>query len=247
MSEPRACPFCTIDPARIVDADDVALAARDGYPVNPGRTLVIPRRHVATWFEATEDEQRAIMALVARVNARLDEELHPDGCNVGINVGEAAGHTVMHLHMHVIPRFRGDVDDPRGGVRLVIPSERNYKRPGYVPRRRRRGVPIASGGREDSFLPHILPLLREAREVATLSAFVQGSGADCLHEELGLALRRGARVRALTGDYLDITQARALRGLFDLVRGREAEVAEADESGADRRRGPSCASSSWSG
>lgn len=147
---------------------------------------------------------------------------------MGVNVGEAAGQTVMHLHVHVIPRFRGDVDDPRGGVRFVIPSEGNYERPGHIPRLPRRGAPLATGGREDPFLPHLLPLLRGASNIAILVAFAQGSGVDRLQGEIVAALRRGARVRVLTGDYLNLTQARALRSLLDLARGREAEIAEPD-------------------
>ena len=128
------CPFCAMDAQRVVDANDLAFVVRDGYPVNPGHTLVIPRRHVASWFDATDAERAAILALVDAAKATLDGELHPDGYNVGINIGEAAGQTVMHLHVHLIPRFAGDVDDPRGGVRYVIPERGNYKRPGVVAR-----------------------------------------------------------------------------------------------------------------
>ena len=92
-----------------------AHAIRDSYPVNEGHTLVIPHRHVPTWFDATPDEQQAIMALVEQVKADLDAELHPAGYNIGINVGTAAGQTVMHLHVHVIPRFEGVAMNPPGG------------------------------------------------------------------------------------------------------------------------------------
>jgi len=95
--------------------------------VSPGHTLVVPRRQFASWFKATHEEQTAIFALVDEVKRQLDKQTpKPDGYNVGINVGEAAGQTVMHLHVHVIPRYRGDVDDPRGGVRHVIPGKGNY-------------------------------------------------------------------------------------------------------------------------
>ncbi len=97
---------------------------------------MIPRRHFDSWFSATEEERSALMTLVDDVRARLDDELHPDGYNIGINVGEAAGQTVMHLHIHVIPRFGGDVDDPAGGVRFVIPARGNYRRPGHIPQGR---------------------------------------------------------------------------------------------------------------
>ena len=109
-----------------VAANALAFAIRDGFPVSPGHTLVIPRRLVATWFEATREEQLAILELVDEVKARLDAELRPDGYNIGINAGVAAGQTVMHLHVHLIPRYSGDVADPRGGVRHLMPGKGNY-------------------------------------------------------------------------------------------------------------------------
>jgi len=130
------CPLCRIEPLRIALANTVAVAVRDTFSVNPGHTLVILRRHIPSWFDAIADERTALMALVDEVKASLDKELHPDGYNIGINVGEAAGQTVMHLHVHVIPRFAGDVDDPRGGVRFVIPARGNYQRPGHIPQAR---------------------------------------------------------------------------------------------------------------
>ncbi len=114
------CPFCRIDPERVVAQNDVAFAIRDNFPVHPGHTLVIPQRHVASWFDATEAERLGVMELVDKVKLELDgTDPRPDGYNVGVNVGEAAGQTVMHLHVHLIPRFVGDVEDPRGGVRWV--------------------------------------------------------------------------------------------------------------------------------
>jgi diadenosine tetraphosphate (Ap4A) HIT family hydrolase len=122
-------PFLAVPSSEWVASNDLAFAIRDRYPVAPGHTLVVPRRGVATWFEASADEQRALMELVAVVKAGLDEQLAPDGYNVGWNVGEAAGQTVFHLHVHVIPRRRGDVADPTGGVRNVIPGRGNYRLP----------------------------------------------------------------------------------------------------------------------
>jgi len=125
--------MCTLDENNIVAANDLAVAFRDNFPVSPGHTLVITRRHAETWFEATRDEQVAVLDLINEVKNCLDDELLPDGYNVGFNAGEAAGQTIPHLHVHVIPRFVGDVDDPTGGVRLVVPDKGNYRRPGFVP------------------------------------------------------------------------------------------------------------------
>ena len=130
----EACPFCDLPPERIVAENALALATPDAFPASPGHTLVVPRRHVASWFDATPAEQEAILALVARVKDELEHDRRPDGYNIGINVGEAAGQTVMHLHVHLIPRYTRDVDDPRGGVRYAIPDKGNYKEPGKIPK-----------------------------------------------------------------------------------------------------------------
>lgn len=121
-------PFLTRPSSEWVGSNPLAFAIRDLYPVTRGHTLIVPRRLVATWFEATREERLAIVDLIDVVKAQLDAEFHPDGYNVGFNAGEAAGQTVMHLHVHVIPRYRGDMPDPRGGVRHVIPDKGNYLR-----------------------------------------------------------------------------------------------------------------------
>lgn len=119
-------PFLDIAPDEWVASNELAFAIRDGFPVTEGHTLVIPRREIATWWEASAEERAAMMALVDEVRAELDERFEPDGYNLGMNLGAAAGQTVFHLHLHVIPRYDGDVDDPRGGVRHVIPAKGNY-------------------------------------------------------------------------------------------------------------------------
>lgn len=121
-------PFLERARADWVASNSLAFAIRDAYPISRGHTLVVPFRLIATWFDASKEEKAAIIELMDSVRAQLDAEFHPDGYNVGFNVGEAAGQTVMHLHVHVIPRYRGDVADPRGGVRHVIPGKGNYLR-----------------------------------------------------------------------------------------------------------------------
>lgn len=207
-------PFLEAPSSSWVARNDRAFALRDRFPVSPGHTLVIPRRLVATWFDATPEEHAAIFALVDEVKRQIDAELHPDGYNIGINAGEAAGQTVMHLHVHVIPRFRGDVDDPRGGVRHVIPGKGNYLA--------QRPAPLATGGTDDPFLDHLVPLFARATDIAILAAFVQESGLDQLERHVFAALDRGARVRLVTGDYLHITQATALADLLDWAGGNDA-------------------------
>ena len=94
--------------------------------MSPGHTLVIPRRHVASFFESTKEERAALLALLDAAREGLDRELRPDGYNIGVNDGAAAGQTVPHLHIHLIPRFSGDKQDPRGGVRWIIPDKADY-------------------------------------------------------------------------------------------------------------------------
>ncbi len=121
-----SCPFCTVHVNRVVLSNDFAFSIRDAFPISPGHTLIIPRRHVASFFDATSDERIAMLQLLDSAKLGLDEELHPDGYNVGINDGQAAGQTVLHLHIHLIPRFTGDRGDPRGGIRWLIPEKADY-------------------------------------------------------------------------------------------------------------------------
>lgn len=120
------CPFCCISAERILCANDLALAVRDAFPVSPGHTLIVPRRHIASFFEATPAEREALLALLDEARRVADREFQPDACNIGINDGPAAGQTIAHLHIHLIPRYRGDCTDPRGGVRWVIPDKADY-------------------------------------------------------------------------------------------------------------------------
>lgn len=128
MSTPATsdCPFCTLPPGRIIRATAQAIVIRDAYPVSLGHTLVIPRRHVGSFFDLHRGERDAVLELLAEARAALDAELGPAGYNIGINDGPAAGQTVPHLHVHLIPRYRGDQADPRGGVRWIFPERADY-------------------------------------------------------------------------------------------------------------------------
>lgn len=108
--------------------NDLAYASFDTYPVSPGHMLVIPKRHVADFFDTTLEEKIAMLELIDRVKALNDEERQPDGYNVGVNCGTAAGQSVMHVHIHVMPRYKGDMENPRGGVRGVIPEKQKYQK-----------------------------------------------------------------------------------------------------------------------
>ena len=109
--------------------DDLALGLWDAFPVAAGHALIVPRRHVASWFEITEAERIALMRGTDAARAAILARFPADGFTIGVNDGAAAGQTVSHLHLHVIPRVRGDVTDPRGGVRWVIPDKAAYWSP----------------------------------------------------------------------------------------------------------------------
>lgn len=106
--------------------NDVAFVIRDGFPVSEGHCLIVPKRVYANYFDSTPDEMNGLQQLLMATKQLLDEEFSPDGYNVGINCGEHAGQTVHHVHIHLIPRYEGDMDNPRGGVRGVIPSKQKY-------------------------------------------------------------------------------------------------------------------------
>ena len=120
------CPFCNIREDRIITSDELVYGIRDKYPVSPGHTLIITRRHVSDYFELTDDERRAMQAMLMKMKGMLDAELNPQGYNIGINVGRSAGQTIDHAHLHLIPRFEGDMPNPKGGVRGVIPEKQKY-------------------------------------------------------------------------------------------------------------------------
>jgi len=121
------CLFCT-DPKGVLQGNELVYSARDTYAVSPGHTLVIPKRHVASFFDLTPEEINACMEQINEVRKSVDEEFKPDGYNIGVNVGPAAGQSIFHVHIHVIPRYKGDVENPQGGVRHVLPGKAHYKR-----------------------------------------------------------------------------------------------------------------------
>lgn len=121
------CPFCTLPRERILIERDAGWVIRDACPISKGHTLVIPRRHAVSLFELEATERHGLIDLIAEAREQLVAEFKPDGLNVGINDGPAAGQTVMHVHVHLIPRYRGDMPDPRGGIRHMFPSRAKHQ------------------------------------------------------------------------------------------------------------------------
>ena len=126
MNENKPCPFCNLEREKILETE-MSFAIYDGFPVNEGHALIIPNRHTANYFDLSLDEQKDCIELLNRVKGIVQEKYNPAGFNVGININEAAGQTVSHVHIHLIPRYEGDVEEPRGGVRGVILEKKNYQ------------------------------------------------------------------------------------------------------------------------
>ena len=122
----KKCIFCDLPQERIQCKSNLWLVPRDGFPVSPGHTLIIPKRHVKDFFVIDGNAYIDLKSVINVTKEQLDKEFNPDGYNIGINCGEAAGQTVFHLHVHLIPRYAGDMDDPKGGVRGVIPEKQKY-------------------------------------------------------------------------------------------------------------------------
>lgn len=124
---PDNCPFCKrLSDGDVFLQDELAAALLDQFPVSPGHMLIVPLRHEENYFGLLPSESTAIHALLAAAKELLDEKYAPDGYNIGVNSGCAAGQTVGHTHVHLIPRFKGDAGDPRGGVRWVLPERAVY-------------------------------------------------------------------------------------------------------------------------
>ncbi len=191
----------------------------DGFPVSPGHALIVPRRHAPGWFDATSGEQQELMTSIELVRNVIEEKYRPDGFNIGINVGASAGQTVPHLHVHVIPRYSGDVGDPRGGVRHVIPGKGNYLSAAFEAAE----IGDRAGDWGQRTQGGIVPLFRSLADdlaradgVDFAVAFVLCSGLDHLEPHLYEIVNRGGHLRLLTGDYLNVTEPEALQRLLDL-------------------------------
>jgi len=239
-TSPSPSPFLGCPEAEWLCANALAFAILDSFPVSPGHVLVITRRVVPTYFDCTAEEQAAVMELVGEVKRLLDERLDPkpDGYNVGFNAGAAAGQTVPHVHVHVIPRYAGDMPDPRGGVRHVIPGKGNYLAenrdgsefsattavssidlgsPEAVSENPLPSLFSLTTGPDRPLWPRLADRLPGASEIDLLASFVQTSGLDHVREGLFSAISAGARIRLLVGDYLGITSPDALKTLLGWI------------------------------
>lgn len=120
------CPFCNMPNENIIIQNKHCYAIFDKYPVNKGHMLIIPFRHFDNYFDATKEEKVSILDLIDEAKEFLDKKFKPDGYNIGVNIGKYAGQTIFHVHIHLIPRYKGDMENPKGGVRGVIPDKMAY-------------------------------------------------------------------------------------------------------------------------
>lgn len=227
------CPFCNVDESQVVFRDELVFAIWDRYPVSDGHLLIITNRHVADWFGATEAEQHAVLNALARGRQAIRDRFRAEGFNIGVNVGDAAGQTIPHLHLHLIPRCKGDVPDPRGGVRHVIPRRGNYLKqlPGGLDLLQEAADEnLLVRGTDDPLLPHFRACLDRATGVDFAVAFIMKGGVELIREHIRDLLDRGARVRIVTGDYLDATDPDALVNLMDLGGDLQLRVFEANNT-----------------
>ena len=224
------CPFCSIDPSRIAFSNDLVTVIWDGFPVSPGHLLIIPRRHAPAWPNLSSAEKAAIWLAVDEGQATISEQFRPDGFNVGFNENTAAGQTVFHFHLHIIPRYAGDVADPRGGVRRVIPDKANYLAVNETPTEITLHQKLVKGG-TDPLLPHLLLHLDGSTTCDIAVAFLLDSGARMIVAHLRDFLVRGGKARILVGDYLNVTEPAALRRLNDLSGDFTVRVFEARDRG----------------
>jgi superfamily II DNA or RNA helicase/HKD family nuclease/diadenosine tetraphosphate (Ap4A) HIT family hydrolase len=192
--------------------------------------LLAPIRHVKNWFDASVEERMALTRAIDVARLAIESRMPADGYNIGINVGEAAGQTVFHLHVHVIPRRHGDVEDPRGGVRHVIPAKGYYVRDAaalpYALPEVAQARALCRGGVEDPLLPHLKHQLAESICADIAVAFTLCSGLELVQAHLQDLLDRGGTLRLLTGDYLGATDPDALLRLLDLSGRIECRVYE---------------------
>jgi diadenosine tetraphosphate (Ap4A) HIT family hydrolase len=126
MPSARQCAFCALGTDRVLAEDEYAMWILDAHPVSPGHSLIVLKRHVESFFETTRAERESILSLLDRAREHVREQYKPSGYNIGINEGPASGQTVQHLHVHLIPRFIGDSEASKGGVRWVIPEKADY-------------------------------------------------------------------------------------------------------------------------
>jgi diadenosine tetraphosphate (Ap4A) HIT family hydrolase len=127
MKKVDNCPFCYLNSTEaVIYENKQSFAIYDRFPVTNGHVLIIPKKHVISYFDLSIKEQNYLWEAINKVKSIIADRFNPDGYNIGININEVAGQTVLHTHIHLIPRYKGDVKNPRGGIRNIIPEKGDY-------------------------------------------------------------------------------------------------------------------------
>lgn len=225
------CPLCSVEESKVVFRDDSVFCLWDRMTQSGPSFLIVTHRHIADWFQATEEEQRAALRALDLGRDLILERHSPDGFNIEINVGEFAGQVGPHLYLLLVPRKHGEPPEPRGGIPHFLYGN------GNGPRQKPAGLDTLRGlsadnllirGADDPLLPHIRTSLDNAIRADFAVAFLMRSGVALIREHLRDLLDRGGRVRIVTGDYLDATDPDALVELLDLTGDLQLRVFEAE-------------------
>ena len=228
----RGCTLCGPDPRRVLLAERRVLVLQASAPVSPGHCLVVTRRHVPTWWEASPEERADLMEATFQVRRLLDEGFHPEDYQVTFEAGASSGRGPRHLHLHVIPRYGAaddrDMDGMQGGATRVAEAPGSSWR--AIP-----GAPHSKPlvrGESDPLYPHLVAALKRAARADIAVAFLMLGGWNRMRVHFEDLLARGGRLRLLTGDYMDATDPEALTAVLDLRQqwGFEARVFEAQKT-----------------
>lgn len=120
------CLFCNLSKDRIKSENNLFMVIRDNFPISKGHTLIISKRHIASFFELNTQEFKELKPILKQAKKDLDNEFSPQSYNIGVNDGKYAGQTINHLHIHLIPRYKNDKKEPKGGIRWIFPDKANY-------------------------------------------------------------------------------------------------------------------------
>ena len=206
------CVFCRPEKGKIFFETQSLYCIWDAFPVSKGHALIIPKRHFGDWFEATSEEMTELLLATNNCRKEIFKNETPDGFNIGINIGVPAGQTIPHLHVHVIPRYSGDMMDPRGGVRHVIPSKGNYLL---------ESSPVETkafdiyGGPTSPLIDPLLNDFEEATAISIAVAFVTGAGINEIRDSIEELLGKNGKVQILTGDFNGFNDPKDLLMLLD--------------------------------
>lgn len=214
MTTSLSCPICSAEITHAIYEDEHVIAVWDAAPVSPGHALIAPQRHISSWFSLSPAEQQALLQAIVYIRKAIDRKFDPAGFNIGFDEGFAAGQRFDHIHLQVIPRYSGDMENSAEGIRHIVDQN--------LPEVSQDKLLIC--GDTDPFLPYLLHHIDRADTIDIAVAFTMSSGIQQVYDYLHDLLKRGGRLRFLSGDYLGVTDPDALLVLLDLQDVHKAKV-----------------------